>query len=665
MKKAQRAASLVLGALLGFSMLAVAGCSDESAETVTAARICYDNLGKGYLSSADTTYTLKNVTSVAAVNGDGKTVDASAIATQSGDTFTAVGEGVLTCTLKDGSKFRIEVTPAYVTNPGNQYTGTASDYSQGGSQLGACHDPSLIEVEEDGKPVYYIFSTGWAYGNEIRRSDDGMMTWQYMGKSMSTKTQMADILAWEGTQNTTQGLSWWAPDIVKAPDGGYWLYTCCVTTDDSAFVANGITYSKACITLFHSETLEAESFEYVGVLMQSCIPEGGEGSLDVNSIDPQIIYDESGKMYMAYGSFGTGNWMLELDPKTGLRKDGVYSDGVFLDYETVRGYRDEAVKLYASFKEKEIKHNYYGTMISYGQEEAPVIARHSNVKVADETATYDANGEPEGVKGKTYFYSMHSYNPLDTGYQMWGGRSENVWGKYCSVNGGYSMNYGAGNNSNGGNKYTGSFTWADKSEGNTSTDIIFPGHNDLFTTSAGTNIAAYITRTASYAGAGTVFIVQLHQYYLNSLGDICINQNRYASEIDRSVSADELFACTKDGQFKMVVLANDNTVKTSEYVTLQQSSSGASSGDILKNGAKAGTWVMYGKGYIKFVFDERQGTSDEYVYYGVVRPAWLDDQNRSGFTIACMGHSPNSKYGYNTAMFMNSVSSIEGDGLVG
>lgn len=665
MKITQKISALAIGSVMALSLLA--GCGGSS-EEVTAARICYDNLGLGYITAADSTYELDKVESMTAVDGNGNTVEASAVATYTDGVFTAVSEGVITCTLKGGKSFRLEVEPAYITDPGNQYTGTAADYGTMGKLLGTCHDPSLIEVEEDGAPAYYIFSTGWDIGNEIRRSTD-MLTWEYKGKSMASSTEMADIEEWIGGRNTGY-IQWWAPDIVEAYGGGYWLYTCCVSNGYKTI--NNNTYSMACIVLFHSDSLEAESFEYVGVLMQSCIPEYsdsyGKSDIDVNSIDPQIIYDTQGNMYMAYGSFGTGNWMLELNPKTGLRKDGVYSDGVFFDWEKIRTYSKEATQKYSNFVNgSEVKLDYYGTMISYGQEEAPVIARHDNVKIADETATYNEKGEPEGVEGVTYYYSMHSYNPLASGYQMWGGRSESVWGKYLSTNGGYTLNYGSGASKNSGNKYTGGFVWADKSEGNTSIDIILPGHNDLFTTSAGTNIAAYITRTNTYKDLGviddTVFLVQLHQYYLNSLGDICINPNRYAAEVDRSVSAEELFALTDGGRFKMVVLANDNNAKTSVEVVLTQNASDPNSGTITQDGAKTGTWQMYGKGYIKFSFDAMQGQSNEYTYYGVVRPAWLEDQNKSGFTITCMGHT--NRFSYSTAMFMNNISSITGEGLVG
>ena len=302
MKKLSKVFSLVLGSVLVLSLLT--GCKN-AAEEPTAARICYDNLGAGFLSEADTKVVVEGAESVSAVDADGNAVsdpDTIAAYDEATGTVTAVSEGVLTLTLKGGEKFRVEVVPAYPTDPGNQYDGTAMDYSQQGKLLGGCHDPSLIEVEENGAPAYYIFSTGWAQGNEIRRSTD-LLTWDYMGKATGSNTVLSKVETWIGGTNDTGFVQWWAPDIVAAPDGGYWLYTCCVS--NAKVNLDGINYSMACIILMESDTLEAESFRYKGVLMQSCIPDGTEGAIDVNSIDPQIIYDADGKMYMAYGSTPT------------------------------------------------------------------------------------------------------------------------------------------------------------------------------------------------------------------------------------------------------------------------------------------------------------------------------------------------------------------------
>ena len=93
---------------------------------------------------------------------------------------------------------------------------------------------------------------------------------------------------------------------------------------------------------------------------------------------------------------------------------------------------------------------------------------------------------------------------------------------------------------------------------------------------------------------------------------------------------------------------NETVYNTSRDVTLTQNADDPNSGEIYDGsqatGTPIGTWVMYGNGYIKFTFSETlKGTggrdSGDTVYYGVVRPAWLGDQNRSGFTITCLGQT--------------------------
>ena len=721
MKRTCRALALLLGSALALSALAACGGKGDAASY----RICYDNLGGGYVDEADTSVEVKGAKVVAAYDPSGvKVSDASAIATYSGGKFTAVSAGTVVYE-KGGQKGTVEVVPAYVTDPGNQYKGSAQDFMendmQGEKVLGHTHDPSLIETTGvDGRPVYYIFSTGWAdrseavfganagmetYGNAIHVSYDGMKTWMFVGRTFDysmrdeefIRTRSGEWLYNEGGTSaetgqigvagsdaayTSASAGWWAPDIVEKPDGsGYWLYTCVV---DGAGYSSGIRvpddsayYARACILLYESETLDAGSFKPVmvngepAVLMQSSIRRG-EAEKDVNGIDPQIIYDADGKMYMAYGSFGSGNYMVELDPETGLRKDGKG----WQSHDDIRNWVETDIQeaYFGTPAEGDSQavgweHDYYGKNISKQNMEAPVIARHDNVTVMDENENVLA-------ENKTYYYSMHSYDGLADNYQMWGGRSESVWGIYRSTQGGVVYNVNPGNGGNEGNKYMGGFTWHTKSEGNTELDIILPGHNDLFTTSAGTSVAAYITRANGQTGN---FVTQLHQYYLNSYGEIVINPNRYSGEMDRSVTADELFHYTDGGKFKMVVTVNHRdtdsgmkAVNLSRDVTLTQSAADKNSGDIYDGaaatGTPIGTWKMYGDGYIKFTFTETlKGTggadSGEKVYYGVVRPAWLGDQNKSGFTITCLGQTEGTKR--SMSMFMNNYSTITGDGLVG
>ncbi len=690
MKKVSRFLAVSVCTVLAAGALAACGGNDEVAKITTTARICYDNIEDEIsIAKEDTQLKVDGGASNIQARGGAKVGDIVDYDSKT-QTFTAKGKGSVTYKTKSGETVLLEVVPAYVTDPGDdfRYTGdTLKDTKEGGESelLGGTHDPSLIEVIENNRPVWYIVSTGWAdkskidgettWGNPIYRSTN-LINWELQGRTFDESLRgeefdntLAGKWLYDGTTNgySSNDASWWAPDIVKCPTGGYWLYTCVVdgAGDNEGMAYPGGVYARACILLYHSDTIEAGSFKPVTdkngdpvVLMQSSILRG-ESVKDVNGIDPQIIYTPDGKMYMAYGSFGSGNYIIELDPETGMRKDGKG----WQTHEQIRGYVENDIQSHYNAERVGWMHEYYGTNISKANMEAPVIARHDNVTIINE------NGEELEGSGKTYYYSMHSYNGLDDDYQMWGGRSESVTGTYVSATGaGVVYNSGSASGSNEGNKYMGAFKWDGKDPKNTEIDVILTGHNDLFTTTNGTSLAAYITRTPSYgeANAKSTFLVQIHQYYLNSMGQIVINPNRYAGEISRTVSKEELLAYTEGGKFKMVAYGNtrdttgdnrEDNVNVSRDVVLTED------GKIKDGTTEIGTWTMYGKGYIKFTFDATlkgigSVNSEETVYYGVVRPAWLGDQQRSGFTITCLGQTGNNKR--SMTMFMNNYSNLEG-----
>ena len=766
MKRVHKALALALGSVMSIAAFAACGGKKEVQSTGDAQnyKICFDNLAEDGISldASVTSVEVKDVKVVAAYDGAGNAVkDWESIATYEDGVFSAVSAGRVRYQTADGKTGNIEVTAAYPTDPGNAYSGSAADFSeadeQGEKVLGRTHDPSLIEVRnKNGQSVYYMFSTGWSdtssyetlvegedgamtaqtistYGNAIHVSYDGMKTWEFLGRTFNAADREKEVAStklgewlYGGEDDrivgdfTVESASWWAPDIVPKPDGtGYWLYTCVVdggaTEDGEGILIDGKVFTTACILLYESETLEPGSFHPVlvegqpAVFVQSHI-DNVDGTIaypeyygNVNAIDPQIIYTPEGRMFMTYASFGSGNYILELDPATGLRKEIKEGDAVvqqgnegWKSHEYIVGLRSEVLDLFNNYKDEDGNkvgwtHAYYGKNISRQFMEAPVVARHDNVTMMD------AEGNPLEGSGKTYYYSMHSYDPLADNYQLWGGRSENVMGLYTSVNGGIVWNTSqwSENSQNQGNKYMGSFLWANKPEASPELDGILPGHNDLFTTNDGTSVTAYITRQNGNTGS---FTTQLHQYYLNSYGDIVINPNRYAGESSRPVSADELFAYTqKEGElykFEMAALTSqvrDNVGDVSKgtleannlsrTVLLSRDAENGSTGKIYESvvssegscfpGAEIGTWKMYGNGYIKFEFGETlkglTSTGDtpdteERIFYGVVRTAWLNDQNRSGFTIAALGHTHATR---SMPLFMNNYSTITGEGLVG
>ena len=462
-------------------------------------------------------------------------------------------------------------------------------------QEGCAHDPSLLEWE--GR--YYAYSTdtvGAPAGCQIRVSDD-LLHWEYAGSAFrltdaaplykrgAAGAEQGNLQAafdWCVTDKKEAGdsacthpdgtMSLWAPHCVRGTDGKFWLY----------FSLTGyFGGSKSCIGLAKSDA-PLGPFVCEGLLVQS--PAGWRTP---NAIDPQVLFAE-GKLWMVYGSYGLGLYLLELDPATGHRRDGL----TYADFAAGR----------AAFS------CYYGTPLARGSAEGGVLHFEKDVPVF-EHGTWT---------GKSYYYLMCSFGSLSAAYNMRCARSERPDGPYTDVNGNpvvCSTDIGTGN------KMLGSFCW----EGDP-VDRFCPGHNDMFTTSAGVRLIAYHCRTHYFiekqlSRSNNFHYLYLGQYDFNAEGWPVMNANRYAGERLRDVTADELLNVSA-GKFEAVLLRQGVETVAAQRVTLRQ--------DGVMDGALYGTWKMFGARYIRI-------ETQEDVYSGVVMPAWMDHRGAAGLCITAMG----------------------------
>lgn len=165
-----------------------------------------------------------------------------------------------------------------------------------------------------------------------------------------------------------------------------------------------------------------------------------------HTIDPAVFYDEEGKLWMVYGSWSGGIWMLELNEETGLRdydvtypstngsSDGVTSDPYF-GTKIGGGY-------YVSGEGPYIEHigNYYYLFVSYG-----FFAPGGYEKDEDGNFILDSKGNKKPTGG----YEMRIF------------RSEKPNGPYKDASNrsaiftSYVMNYGTGSSDMRGEKDTG------------------------------------------------------------------------------------------------------------------------------------------------------------------------------------------------------------------
>ncbi len=278
------------------------------------------------------------------------------------------------------------------------------------------HDPSIYKA--DGK--YYIFGShmSTAVSEDLR-------TWTSLGDGYKVKDQIyyelmanEDAFAYSGSKKSlipTDDRAWhvWAPDVIYNEETGlYYLYFCTTST----WNASNLCYAT-------SENIEGP-YEWKGALIYSGFTAATLDATDVteyvdrdtakdryikksdeynfnkfpNAIDPTVLYDGEGRLWMVYGSWSGGMYLLELDKATG---------------EVIHPEEDEAKRV----------DPYFGKRLLGGN--------HSSIE-----APYILYDEESG-----YYYLFVSYGGLvrEGGYQIRVFRSETIDGDYVDMNGEYPM----------------------------------------------------------------------------------------------------------------------------------------------------------------------------------------------------------------------------------
>jgi len=157
-------------------------------------------------------------------------------------------------------------------------------------------DPSIIRQGS----TYYLFSTdagGPVAGHLPLRCSDDKINWHLCGSVFD------QIPAW--VQSQVPGIdALWAPDISYF-NGLYHLY----------YAGSQFGTNTSVVGLATNSTLDASdpAYQWIdqGLVLKSST------SNDFNAIDPSILIDTDGKIWLTYGSYWTGIKQQQLDPSTG------------------------------------------------------------------------------------------------------------------------------------------------------------------------------------------------------------------------------------------------------------------------------------------------------------------------------------------------------------
>ncbi|WNJ97566.1 arabinan endo-1,5-alpha-L-arabinosidase [Vibrio ruber] len=194
------------------------------------------------------------------------------------------------------------------------------------------HDP--VMARENG--IYYVFSTG--PGITMYSSTD-KVHWKYADRVFSTEPTWARSVAPEFNGHL------WAPEIYEK-NGKFYLYY-----SVSAFGKN-----TSAIGVTVNQTLNPDSPDYhwqdQGIVIQS-VPDRDNW----NAIDPAIIEDDNGNIWMSFGSFWSGLKLVKLNPDM----KSLAQPQAWFDIASRPGVTDNPVEAPFIFK----KDGYYYLFVSF------------------------------------------------------------------------------------------------------------------------------------------------------------------------------------------------------------------------------------------------------------------------------------------------------------
>jgi hypothetical protein len=507
-----------------------------------------------------------------------------------------------------------------------------------GNGINSTHDPVVVEAKRNGKSEFYAFSTdNDQYGVQIRKSLN-LYRWERAGVAINgftaaTKAQDVQNMYKNGNaelqpvyQVLTGMSDWnnscwtlWAPDVVPATsnknadaDGEWWLYSCWTSK-----------FGSEQSVIFKCKSTEGVTgpYKYEGIIVQDSADDR-----NLNEIDPSVFYAPDGKMYLSYGSYYSGFGVIELDPATGLRKEGTPSTPG-KQILTGNGFNAEGSAI-----------NYHTVDVYTGD-------------IANEE--YDASKWQKQSK----YYMMGSWGALAYNYNMRVWTSDTPDGTYTSERGGSGL------------QVSGTWTWRKDGEGvkdgttnypNKDKDMNFyiPGHNDMITTSDGVNAIIYHARVAEARKDGNPSFAEGEHYLytsmydFNSKGQLVINPNRYVGEKIGTVNKKDLLSKTNGNYSAVLMESHDNLSYTEKAEIAHAQDCKLNEDGTVTLGEKSGTWKVYGDHYIFIRLDGRD-------YYGSVMPAQIRQydatlgyKTNNGLTISAIA-APSEKNPENGILYLN------------
>lgn len=491
------------------------------------------------------------------------------------------------------------------------------------------HDPNIVKAGDS----YYAFGSHI----EAAKSAD-LLQWTSFTNGYQTpenqlfgdlSANLAESFLWAGENDADSkgGYAVWAPAVMwnehyaneDGTRGAYMMYY----SVSSTYIRSAIGYAVApkiegpytyVDTVLYSGFTKDTAFDpdsqvdkkWTNTNIKALMEEGklteanpdwfnGDGSynnaLYPNAIDAALFFDADGKLWMTYGSWSGGIFIVELNPGTGQviypGQDGVTSDGRLVD-------------------------RYFGTKIAGGYTksgEGPYIL-------------YDAQAG--------YYYLNVSYGWLGAngGYNIRQFRANQPDGPYLDAAGQDAVLPAITDNTHYGIKMVGNFLF-DRKAGAPGTGIGYgyasPGHNSLYKDEeSGKYFSVFHTR---FPQQGERHELRVHQLFMTKNDWLVMAPLRYAGETLRPIKESEIV-----GDYELVRHGLDYSgeIPTSVYISLNK--------DHTLSGAHTGTWAL--NDAYEAVF-----TIDGIVYEGVFASGWDADRGATTLTFTTMTEQGQTLWG--------------------
>ena len=456
------------------------------------------------------------------------------------------------------------------------------------------HDPSV--VWDPSTSSYYVFGS-----HRAAAKCNNMMSWETFTAPWATATstnadnvdafttpQVTKVkkggveydlnfnaLAWSQRGSATYDINgnMWAPDVIYnkkmgkycmylSINGEGWYSSIIMLTADQ--ITGPYRYQAPVVMsgfrAQSSYTATDASIVLGETMPDRYAPSDNYGNHWPNAIDPCVFYDENGKLWMTYGSWSGGIFMLELDEETGLR-----------DYDV-------------TYAESETSDPYFGKKIAGG---------------------YYSSGEAsyiEYIGG--YYFLFVTYGGLEaaSGYQMRVFRSLNPDGPFVDSKGSsavydaYQLNFGPTENDGfrGVNIFGAYDDWGFQTVGDWGERA--QGHNSIIAAQDGRIYLVYHTR---FQNRGEGHEVRVHQVYQNEEGWLVAAPFEYTGEGVKSAgiaAAQKVPTADIPGAYKLLTHQYGLDHAAKEYaapVDVTLNADGTISGDV------TGTWtIKTGTSYI-------------------------------------------------------------------